>query len=75
LHRFLRGTTGWVLAVTCYFVSMLPTVSAGGAITVSQPWIPSLGIELAFRIDGWSLRLLLLIGGGAGGRAEQLMPP
>jgi len=68
LHRLLRGATGWVLAVpvlavTCYFAALLPTVSAGGVITVSQPWIPSLGIELAFRVDGWSLLFLLLIGG------------
>jgi len=68
LHRLLRGATGWVLAlpvlaVTGWFASLLPAVSAGGVIVESKPWVPSFGIELAFRVDGWSLLFLLLIGG------------
>ncbi len=31
--------------------------------TVSWPWVPSLGVELAFRVDGLSAQMLLLICG------------
>ncbi len=41
----------------------LPPVMAGGAVSWGMPWIPSLGIELAFRIDGLSLLFALLITG------------
>ncbi|CAN5137425.1 putative monovalent cation/H+ antiporter subunit A [soil metagenome] len=65
LHRFLRGATGWVLALlplglSLCFWTLLPQV-ADGAIVESIPWVPSLGLALAFRIDGLSLLFLLLI--------------
>nr|MBA2432325.1 Na(+)/H(+) antiporter subunit A [Chthoniobacterales bacterium] len=65
LHRFLRGATGWVLALlplglSLWFWTLLPQV-ADGAIVESIPWVPSLGLALAFRIDGLSLLFLLLI--------------
>jgi multicomponent Na+:H+ antiporter subunit A len=65
LHRLLRGATGWVLAIvpaalSVWFWSLLPQVT-NGAIVERHPWLPSLGVELAFRIDGLSLLFLLLI--------------
>ena len=68
LHRVLGGTIGWVLslpvlAVTAWFVTLVPAVSGGKVLVESRPWVPRLGIDLAFRIDGWSLVFLLLIGG------------
>jgi multicomponent Na+:H+ antiporter subunit A len=68
LHRLLRGATGWVLAVpvaviTGWFATLLPEIAGGGVFLESRPWVPGLGIDLAFRVDGWSLVFLLLIGG------------
>ncbi len=45
------------------FAIALPQVAAGVALEWVVPWIPSLGIELAFRIDGLSLLFALLITG------------
>ena len=66
LNRFGRGTTGWIVAIlplclTVYFSSLIPQVSSGGIITESYRWIPSLGINLSFYLDGLSLIFALLI--------------
>jgi multicomponent Na+:H+ antiporter subunit A len=68
LHRLLRGWTAWVLAlpvlaVAGYFLSLQPQVAAGEVMVQAWEWAPSLGLALAFRIDGWSLLFLLLISG------------
>jgi len=68
LNRRLHGATGWVLAlpvlgITAWFASLLPGIEGGGVVMESRPWAPALGIDLAFRVDGWSLLFLLLIGG------------
>ncbi|HSH57534.1 MAG TPA: monovalent cation/H+ antiporter subunit A, partial [Halomonas sp.] len=39
----------------------LPALSSGEALRTSVAWIPSLGLELAFRLDGLSLLFNLLI--------------
>lgn len=44
-------------------LAQLPALSAGEALRVSVDWIPSLGLELAFRLDGLSLLFNLLIMG------------
>ena len=43
------------------FATQLPAVATGQAIVFSKAWIPSLGIDLAFRLDGLSLLFALLI--------------
>ena len=43
------------------FASQLPTVAAGQNVVIKLPWIPSLDIDLAFRLDGLSLLFALLI--------------
>ncbi len=68
LHRVLRGATGWALAlpvivITGWFASLVPAVSGGEVIMESRPWVPALDLDLAFRVDGWSLLFLLLIAG------------
>jgi len=68
LHRRLRGATGWVLAlpvlgITAWFATLLPGIADGGVVMESTTWAPALGIDLAFRVDGWGLVFLLLIGG------------
>jgi multicomponent Na+:H+ antiporter subunit A len=47
----LSGLTAWLLA------------SARTPWTVSHPWVPSLGVDLAFHLDGLSLLMLALIAG------------
>ncbi len=42
-------------------LAQLPALSAGEALRFSVDWIPSLGLELAFRLDGLSLLFNLLI--------------
>lgn len=63
-----NGLTGTVpilfaAALFAYFVSMVPTIAATDIIRVSIPWVPSLGIEFAFLVDGLSLTFSLLISG------------
>ncbi|MCR9155995.1 MAG: putative monovalent cation/H+ antiporter subunit A [Rhodobacteraceae bacterium] len=63
-----NGLTGIVpvlfaAALFAWFASMVPTIAATEVIRVSVPWIPSLGIELAFLVDGLSLTFSLLISG------------
>ncbi len=62
--RRAGASAGWLfavvpLALSVYFASMLPRVSGG--ITQVTPWVPSLGVDLAFRLDGLSLTFALMI--------------
>ena len=45
------------------FCSFLPEIVIGGRVLETHPWIPSLGIEAAFRLDGLSLLFALIISG------------
>ncbi len=68
LYRLARGATGWLLALFpaglfLYFSSFLGTCIAGNAVYTAYPWIPTLGIDLAFFIDGLSLLFALIITG------------
>lgn len=45
------------------FCTYLPDVAGGDSVRLVSPWIPSLGIELGFLIDGLSLGFALLISG------------
>ncbi len=66
-----NGGNGWtgrlpvLLAALLFlgFLSFLPAIATGGAATLVWPWVPSLGIDLAFRIDGLGLTFALLISG------------
>lgn len=50
-------------ALFAYFISLVPTIADLEAIRWTVPWIPSLGIEFAFLVDGLSLTFSLLISG------------
>ena len=68
VHRATGAYSGWVLAVLpaalfVYFASFIPVVGAGEALRFSTPWVPGLGIELSFWLDGLSLLFALLITG------------
>jgi len=57
---FLVGLmTAVVLSV--WFIMQIPTVSSGHAVVYLLEWVPRLGVELAFRIDGLSMLFCLLI--------------
>ncbi len=43
------------------FALQLPAVAGGDVVIFSKTWIPSLGVDLAFRLDGLSLLFALLI--------------
>jgi multicomponent Na+:H+ antiporter subunit A len=68
LIRFLGHRAVWLLAVVPAFVFLhlsgyLHTVAAGEAVTGGIQWVPSLGANLSYLIDGLSLTFGLLISG------------
>ncbi|MFP4126084.1 MAG: hydrogen gas-evolving membrane-bound hydrogenase subunit E [Alphaproteobacteria bacterium] len=50
-------------AVCAAFAALLPAVADYETIRLAWPWIPGLGVELSFTIDGLSLTFALLITG------------
>ncbi|MCX7708131.1 MAG: proton-conducting transporter membrane subunit [Anaerolineae bacterium] len=68
VYRLSRGAAGWLLALlplglTLYFGTYLFQLGARLAVIVSYPWVPELGINLSFYVDGLSLLFALLISG------------
>jgi len=68
LYRAGRGATGWLLALlpaglTVYFASYFPKLTGNEPIVIAYAWVPSLGVDLSFYIDGLSLLFALLISG------------
>lgn len=68
IKRVAGPATGWLLALlpaslTVFFAQFLGAVSAGTPLKFSTPWIPQLGINLSFYVDGLSLLFALLISG------------
>ena len=54
--------TGTSLALTLYIFSQFDRQNAGYQFVKSIEWLPSLGINLKFGVDGISMTLLLLVG-------------
>lgn len=68
LKRFLGYRAGWILAILpasifVYFIGQYDQVMAARGIYEIHSWIPSLGINLSFYLDGISLLFALLISG------------
>lgn len=67
LRRLKSISTLWVallpLTLFIYFLSKIPEIHAGNPIKLSYQWVPSLGINLDFFLDGLSLLFVLLISG------------
>ncbi len=66
--RAARGASAWAAAAVAaaslgLIASLAPRVFAGEVLTASWPWVPSLGLDLAFRMDGLGLLFALLITG------------
>ncbi|WP_238392358.1 Na+/H+ antiporter subunit A [Paenibacillus antri] len=72
LHRsFPRVHTGWFVlplpvALFAYWLSRFAVVRSGVGEEARLSWIPSLGIDLSFHLDGLSLLFVLLITGIGG---------
>ncbi|BDZ41618.1 monovalent cation/H+ antiporter subunit A [Paraoerskovia sediminicola] len=68
LVSVLHRRAFWVMALApasaaAYALAHTPQVMAGDFPTESVAWVPSLGLELAFRLDTLSWFMLLLVGG------------
>lgn len=66
--RYLNKNTAWLvasvpLALFAYFANHIPTILDGETVNESIEWVPSLGVDLAFRLDGLSLLFALLVTG------------
>ena len=51
------------LAVSALVLAAAPTVFAGEVLRWSVPWLPALGLDFGFRMDGLAWLFTLLIGG------------
>lgn len=66
IYRVAGRATGWLLSLAPFslclsFVALSGKVAAGEVFAVSYSWVPALGVQLAFYLDGWSLLFALLI--------------
>lgn len=51
------------LAAFVALASQQPAIATGEVVLTSIPWVPSIGVEFAFRLDGFSLLFALLVTG------------
>jgi multicomponent Na+:H+ antiporter subunit A len=63
-----HGPSGWIVALLpfglfVFFLAVAGPITAGVPAAASVPWIPTLGIELSFYVDGLGLLFALLITG------------
>jgi multicomponent Na+:H+ antiporter subunit A len=67
-RRLGPRAAGWVLALLpaglfAAFLGLSPTFESGRTITEQVAWAPSLGVELALRLDGFAYLFCLLVTG------------
>jgi len=72
-HRDEDSAAGWasagwalalpLLALTVYFARFAPAISSGETFQFHRDWVPTLGVNLTFSLDGLSLLFALLITG------------
>ncbi len=70
INRIFRERTGWILSLLplslfIYFLSFIPEICGKDCITYSviKNWVPTLGIQLSFYLDGLSVVFALLVTG------------
>ena len=67
IQQGARRATGWILALlplslTIYFSTFIPTIGHENLIFAYE-WLPALGINLTFNLDGLSLLFAIIIAG------------
>ncbi len=55
--------TGAALASLALSIALYPGVVDGGVVRLVIPWVPSLGLDLTLRVDGFAWLFLVLISG------------
>jgi multicomponent Na+:H+ antiporter subunit A len=68
LGKYFRSKWSFLLSILpallfCYFAAQIPAIANGQLFLESNKWVPSLAINLDFRLDGLSLLFSLLITG------------
>jgi multicomponent Na+:H+ antiporter subunit A len=66
LRKYLKNAAGWVYAIWpfagfLYYLNLLPEINNGFVITETHEWIPALGLNFSFYVDGFSLLFSLLV--------------
>lgn len=66
LRRYLKGLSGWIYAIWpftgfIYYLQLLPRIRQGEVITETYTWLPALGIDFSFYVDGLSLLFSMLV--------------
>ena len=66
LYRVSARWAGWVFSLfpavlALYFLSHMDGVVAGEAVRVTYPWVPAMGLQLSFNLDGLGLLFALAI--------------
>lgn len=66
IERYARQLAGWLIALVplglaVFFAAHLPDVADGETFEAAFAWVPSLGVDVAFRLDGLSLVFALII--------------
>lgn len=68
LAKAFPRRAGWLLALlplvlTGFFLARVDMIASGAVVEESLPWVPGLGVNLTFYLDGLSLLFALLICG------------
>jgi multicomponent Na+:H+ antiporter subunit A len=68
IHRLFKEHGSWILAllpagIFIYCCTYLPAILQGEVIEITYAWVPQLGINFTFLVDGLSLFFALLIAG------------
>jgi multicomponent Na+:H+ antiporter subunit A len=66
LRRYLKNQAGWVYAIWpfagfLYYLSLLPSINDGVVLKETYQWLPALGIDFSFYVDGFSILFSLLV--------------
>ncbi len=68
IGKWLKGRWSFLIALLptglfAYFLSKIPTIASGNPILQKLEWVPQMGINLDFNLDGLSLIFSLMITG------------